>query len=541
MSKTEKYDNRIVDIAQRAQEMRNILLEPVVDQSTGEFIGSKKTQNEKLRNAVKGTIYENVGEGGAMVLGTHSKSLQRYCNENGMPSDELLASAHKSIENALTITAEKGRMPGYNGIFEAAGDATSTTEGILMRDRMISLIMPVLLQSITSRMVTFIPGDYNQSEMFKVSRIAGSTFGDLTKGDLIDYDYNSRYSVMDQRWTAPDGDAAEVGGAASTTPNYFQFDSNTVFGKVYPIKRNSIKILHDHDIVAKDNGSGSIFGSFLVGTTTVNVTGTVDYATGVVNPVFSTAPAAGIEVHIGYDVDIESDPTLIPRVDHIMDAKTLYPHESAISASTTLQALWGLRREYNMNADNMAMQAMRNLLSADKDRKILRDLYFFAKSETTWNMTVPVGTYYHDHYETVKEVLLNIDTVLIAQTGFSGLVGLVGDPKAVAMFRSMKAPFFVPAPGYRKIAQPHYVGTLFGMWDLFEDPGQEELTCLCYAKGMNHGEAGYVAGDAIPALSFKHPTMTDLVYRSTLWELGYRDLNPFYGRKCFTTLKITTS
>jgi hypothetical protein len=531
--KTDKYDQRIIDIAKRANEMRSALLEPVVDQNNGEFIGNRVEQDARLKDAAKGSVYENMGEGASTVLATHSKSLQRYCTDNGMPSDELLASAHKSIENAMLITeSEKQNRPG--GIFESA--EISTTEGILMRDRMVALILPVMLQSVTSRMVTFIPGDYNQSEMFRVRRVAGSNFGDLSKGDIIDYDYNSRYSVMDQRWQAPSGDGTKTGST-----DEFQLDSATVFGTAYPFKHKSVKILHDHDIVAEDNGSGSIFGSFLVGETTVNVTGTVDYATGTVSPVFSVAPASGIEIHIGFDVDIEKDPALIPRVDHTMEAETLYPHESAISANTTLQALWGLRREYNLNADNMAMQAMRNLLSADKDRKILRDLYFFAKGETEWNMTVPSGTYYHEHYETVKEELLNIDTYLIGQNGFSGLVGLVADPKASAIFRSLKAPFFTPAPGYRKLAQPHYVGRLFGMWDLYEDPAAEEYTALCFAKGSSHGEAGYVAGDAIPALSFKHPTMTDLTYRSTLWDLGYRDLNPFYGRKCFTKLKITTA
>lgn len=532
MSKTSKFDERIVDIAQRADAVKKSLLEPVVDQTTGGFIGDKRAQAEKLKAAVSGTIYESFGDaGGAMVLASHSRSLQRYCNERGeMPSDELLASAHKSIENAALLTAKKAEGPG--GIFESA--EISTTEGVLMRDRMVALILPVMLQSITSGMVTYIPGDFNQSEMFKISRVAGSTFGDLNKGDVIDYDYNSRYSVMDQRWQAPSGDGIITGSS-----DEFEFDSNTVFSAVYPLKRKSIKIYHDHDHVASDDGSGNIMGTFKVGATTVNVTGTVDYTTGTVSPVFSVAPANGIEIHIGFDVDIESDPTLIPRVDHVMDAKTLYPHESAITASTTLQALWGLRREYNLNADNMAMQAMRNLLAADKDRKILRDLYFFAKDESSWSMTVPDGADWTVYYELVKQTLLEIDTKLIGRTGFSGLVGLVADPKSTALFRSMRGTAFVAAPGYRKVAQPHYVGRLFGMWDLYEDPAAPEYTALCYAKGTSHGEAGYVAGDAIPALSFKHPTMSDLVYRSTLWELGYRDLNPFYGRACFTTLKIT--
>lgn len=527
------FEKRMQDITSRASAMRETLLEPVIDGTSGGFISDPTAMNERLEAAVKDTVYEGLGKAAPMVLAAHSRSLQRYCNVKGhAPSDELLAMSHQAIENALAVTsgdASGVRPEGW--VMEAA--EMSTTQGILIRDRMIALILPVNLQAITSEMVTFVPGNFNSSEMFKVHRIAGSTFGDLTKGDRIDYTYSGRYSVMDQRVEVGTGNGTKTGSS-----DEFKLDSYTKYGKVYPFKRKSIRILHDRDIVAMDNGSGSIFGSFKVGATTVNVTGTVDYTTGTVDPVFSTAPANGIKIDIGYDVDIEKDPTLIPRVDHEMESAILVPHESAISASVTLQALWGLRREYNLNADNMAMAAMRNLLAKDKDSKILRDLYYFAKGEMTWEYTVPEQLYFQEHFETMKQVLLNVDSTLTARTGITGLVGLVGDPKAVNLFKSMKDPHFVAASGYRKVAQPHYVGRVFGMWDLYEDPAKAAFECLAYGKGPDHGQAGYVAGDAIPALSFKHPTLTDLQYKSTLWELAYRDLQPFDGRDYFMNFKM---
>jgi len=530
MSKT-SYQDRVLDIASRASEMRNTLLHPVVDDS-GDFVADRRVQAAKLSEAVSGSVYESLGESSSSIVSTHSGALQRYCRTHGMPSDELLASCHKAIENAVSLQ-HKGNSGLEGSIFESA--ELSTTDGILMRDRMVALILPVQLQSITNNMVTQIPGDFNQSEMFKIWRVAGSTFGDLVKGDKIDYNYNARYTVMDQRWKSINGDGTKTGSS-----HEFKLDTNVVFSKVYPIKRKSVKILHGRDIVASDNGSGAIFGSFKnAGGTTVSVSGVVDYAAGTVDPVFSVAPASGVEIHIGYDVDIEKDPTLIPRVDHEMESRVLYPHESAISANTTLQALWAMRREYNMNVDNMAMGAMRNLLAADKDRKVLRDLYFFANGAASWAYTVPDGITQREHYESLKETLLNIDSTLIGRTGITGLVGIVGDPKAVAIFRYLPEPYFVPAAGYRKQAQPHYVGRVFGMWDLYEDPAADANTALCFGKGPNHGDSGYVVGDAIPALSFRHPTLTDLVYRSTLWELGYRDLNPFDGRYYF--LKLTFS
>ncbi len=285
---------------------------------------------------------------------------------------------------------------------------------------------------------------------------------------------------------------------------------------------------------------GNLSGSFLVGATPVTVTGTVNYDTGNINPLFSVAPASGIAVHVGFDVDIEKDPTLIPLVTTEMDSRVIYPHEAAISADTTLQALWAIRRELNLNSENMSMTAMRNLLSADKDRKVLKDLYFFAKGTEAWDKGAAessndIGFY----WKGLLEVLLTVDATLLSRTGTSGLVGIVADTASTAIFKAMPAPYFIPAPGYKSVPQPHFVGTLFGMWELYTDPNATTYTCLCYAKGQGIGEAGYVMGDAIPAMSFRHAIQRDLVYKSTLWELAYRELQPFDGREYFMTLTIT--
>lgn len=121
----------------------------------------------------------------------------------------------------------------------------------------------MLLNSITPNMVTLIPGQFNQSEFFRIKRIAGSKFGDLQKGDIIDYTYNGQYAVMDQMFKAGDGDG---------TTTKFSFDSKTAFGTVYPLKRKRIMVLHDHNVVASDD-AGSVMGAFRLGGEIVNVTG----------------------------------------------------------------------------------------------------------------------------------------------------------------------------------------------------------------------------------------------------------------------------
>lgn len=523
------FESDVHNRTSRAAQMRQGLLLPILD-ANGNFRTAltKEELNATFKAASHDSVYEAAGDQAPMIMGIHARALKNYIerHDGALPSDELLASAHQAIENFMSLGRGK---PAISGVFEDAGKEMSTTDGIIMRDRMVSLILPVLLNSITHNMVTLIPGQFNQSEFFRIKRIAGSKFGDLQKGDVIDYTYNGQYAVMDQMFKAGTGDG-------STTT--FSFDSKAEFGTVYPLKRRRIMVLHDHNVVAADDGSVSVMGAFRLGEEIINVTGTVDYATGKVDVTFSKAPAAGIEVHIGYDVDIEKDPTLIPRIDHEMESRTLYPHEAAIAGDSTIQAQWGLRREYGLDIDNMTLAGMRNLLSADKDRKILRQMLFYAKGCTEWCYEGPESLTLQEHYETLKAALLEIDTRLTQQTGVVGLTGIVGDTQSVNIFRYLPSPFFTPAPGYRPLPQPHYVGKVFGLYDLYCNPSQEPFTSLCYAKGSEHGQTGFVAGDAVPAITFRHPVLTDLMSRSTLWELSYRNLQPFDGREYLTTLKM---
>jgi hypothetical protein len=261
-----------------------------------------------------------------------------------------------------------------------------------------------------------------------------------------------------------------------------------------------------------------------------------------VDPTFSIAPANGIAVHIGFDVDIEKAPTLIPLVNTEMDSRVLYPHEAAISGDTTLQSLWAIRREFDLNSEQLVTTSMRNLLAADKDRKVLRDMVFFAKGEETWDKAAVdnLGDI-HYYWKGLLEALLRVDSTLLLRTGTSGLVGVVADSMSSTIFRSMPSPYFTPAAGYKSVPQPHYVGMLFDTWELYCDPAATDYTCLCYAKGRGIGEAGYVMGDAIPAMAFRHAIQRDLTYKNTLWELAYRDLQPFDGREYFMTLNIVAA
>ena len=534
----EQYNKRVAEITEKAQHMKEHLLLPIVDDSTGMLLDSKDARCARLEAKTGTSVFEAAGKGAATIQAVAANALYAYCKTRGRaPSDELLASAFQAIQNGLERTSgrsgDQGRVAGM--LLESAD--MSTTQGLLMRDRLIALVLPVMLNSVCGNIVSFIPGSFNQSEVFKLYRRAGSTFGDITKDAQLNFDYQGQYSSMDQRYLTGTGNGSKTGSGTTD----FDLNANTKFSANQPFKKKSVKIFHDHNQVAKDDGLGNISGSFVLSGVTTTVTGTVTYsANGIVHPVFSIAPLTGIPIHVGVDIDIEKDPTLIPLVTTEMDSRVLYPHEAAISADTTLQALWAIRRELDLNSESMAMSSMRNLLAADKDRKVLRDMYFFSKGEETWdknaieNVAGDIGYF----WKSLMESLLKVDAALLLRTGTSGLVGIVADSLSGSIFRSMPAPYFVPVSGYKAVPQPHYAGRLFDMWDLYINPAGADYTNLCYAKGQGIGEAGYVMGDAIPAMSFRHAIQRDLVYKNTLWELAYRDLQPFDGREYFMTLTI---
>lgn len=528
---TKNYDNQMADIYSRSYSLRSALVEPFRKEdgslSVPTTYSEMKSKAATLTNAIKGTVFENIGENGGEVAAVWANTLMGYERTHGrQPSIEVLAAAHRAAENVIEMSKGNVKVP---GVFESA-ESMSTSDGIIMRDRLISIILPVYLSMVTTNMVTYIPADFNQSEFIRIKRMAGSTFGDLQKGDVIDYNYKGLYTVMDQCVDLATGDG-------STTS--FTFDSKEKYKVVYPFKPKRTAIEMDGIEVARDSGDGTISRVCKINNVQYTIAGTVSYAGGKMEVSITPAPATGVKMELYFDVDIEKDPTLIPRLDHFMESRIMYPHESAVNAGHTLQALWNMRREYGQDLDSLTMQTLRNVLAADKDKKHLRDMYKHAKQVVEWERTKAEGITLREHYETVQQAFLAVDSMLVAGNGVAGLSGVVAGTKAANLLRYLPAPYFVPSPDYRYAAQPHYVGRLWGSFDLFCDPfADDEWGCLCYARGQDYGQTAYVAGDAVPAQTFNHPVLGDLRKNATMWELAYRGMQPFDGSKYLVKLNF---
>ncbi len=130
-------------------------------------------------------------------------------------------------------------------------------------------------------------------------------------------------------------------------------------------------------------------------------------------------------------------------------------------------------------------------------------------------------------------------------------MGMFAGADAASFFKQLPKDFFQPAEDYIQTPYVHYIGTLFGNVKVYEVPAGicknltteniqfSSMDVLCYVRDENPGKAGFVTGDAVPAIPFQHPTTPALVNRTTLWGSAINDMHPRNGADYFTRVTLT--
>ena len=513
------YETQAIEAIQamgeKSAKMKAICVAPIIGEDDGKIIQNDKTRNERIKHAVAKTELSQM-KGGGMVGGAFANSVIEYVRIHGeLPPEDLFASAYDGLMAAIAYSTG-GKIDTSVGVFESAD--LSTTEGIIFQEKLVAMMLPTMLKGITNRFISHIPGDANESAIYKFKRIAKTAFGEYAAGDEITLGHQGPYGVLTQRKTAGTGNGSLTTFTHTPSP-------------ATPVKPHSIKVMHDFVPVAADDGNGNLTGVFYVGATKVTITGSVNYATGVIAPTFSVAPVSGVKIDVGFDLDIEKNPALIPQIAMDVEKRTVRPHESALGAGVTLQALWMTRREYKMDQSSRLAMQLRNLLASDRDRQRLAAMYYFAQGQASFawdssNSGFGVGEFY---YSGLNKKLQEVSSSMLAATEVSGLKALVCDTATAAKLKAFPKDYFTPAPGYMHEPQPHFIGKLFGIFDVYENPSSVANLILCIGKGPGMCEAPFIAGDAIPPIALKHPMTTGLLDQQTLWSVAYDDLNPFNG------------
>lgn len=530
---TANYYKRLSDNAQS----RKAVYAVCVDSQNPDAEGGVAANLAAIADAAQmSPLFESLGAHAGGVACAWASAIEEYCNTYGaMPSDVVFGSAVKSLQNITMFDGASG-----NAFLDSVQASVATTDGIEFRAKQAGMILPVMLGQATMDAVTWIPGAANEVEIFELRRIAGATFGDYVAGDELGPNSFGQYASMEQVYPFAAGEQPDG------TKKTFNYDSSVHgFAVKVPFKRGTVKIMANRKVVATEQSGGQLFGVAVINGTTYNINGTVTPATGVVAVTTTTALPVGVTLLVNYDVDIEKAPELIPTITHDMTSWKIKPHENVLAAEHTIQAYWMMQREHGIDLDSFQMTQARNYLAYDQDLRNLRKMILAAETRSSFDLEVPAGQYFKEHYELINKALLEISQQLLESTKVGGLVGLFAGTSASAVFKAMGAPLMEMAPNYKQVNRIHYVGKLFGQWAVYEVPnaitvikGDPTTTlgawdCLCYARGESHVEAGIVVGPAVPATMYSHATSKGLVDRKTLWELSYCDIHPHDGGRYY--------
>lgn len=500
-----------------ANGLREAIVTPITNGDGSILDNASAGQN--ITAGIDNTFLSEFGDSAPSLAIVMANSVRNSILDSGVvPSDELLASAAQAMQNIMSKS---------DNILDSA--SLSTTAGIPYRNQMIALTLPSMLNMITADDVMMIPASFDKNEIFRVERQAGTTFGDLEQGDIIDEFFSGQYGSMDQFKNAGLTDG-----------------SKTVFAVDYaqPLANARTMAYIDGILVIdnQDTGSATVAKPHKGGTLTL----ATNYSTGAVTLTLSGAAleVSGLKVEIKADIKIENNETVIPTIEHTIHSHIIRTHEGALASSTSIQARLQMQREFGLNQDNMNIAAATNILAADKDRRNLFMMNRAARRGYIWGIQAPAsgGDSTKDHAANLGAFLNEISTDMMSRNKKSGIKTVYVGKGALAYLGYLPEGQLKYVAGYHEIPQPHVVGMLFGRFRVKYSPMIEGMEMLLVAKGSDYGDAGIVNGDAIPAIAMKHTVAyKSLRNENTLYEVAVRDIHPHNGTEYFARLTLDPS
>ncbi|EKN4689572.1 capsid protein [Yersinia ruckeri] len=486
------------------------------------------------------------------VASAWAESLADYSDRNDhYPSTEILANCHRSCERLMIEAAAEKHEGVGKAMFESVQADMRTSDGIMRQAIFAALILPTALGAATGDACTFVPCERDESKIYEVFNVAGTKFGSYDVGDELNMQSAGIYSQMSRTYILP-ADQQPDGKKKS-----FSFKlSETPEGQAMPIRAGRTVLMINRTRSKRDGKDNKVyFDKKDHNGNAYSATGTIDYSKGEVAIEFNgdAPPAKGTELAIALEIDIEKKADLIPLVNHAMRDWDVVPSQYVLAAEHTIQSLMDAKREFGLDLASMQFSSVRSWLSHEIDMMRLRKLVFHTIYGNSFDIALPTTQQWDSYISLLKTAITSASTEMTNRTKKTGIRGGFAGGEAANFLKSMPASYFKPAEGYVQSPRIQFIGTLFGIYRIFEVPSVvckqlsddgcafDPKDIFFYGRGENIGDAGLIAGDAVPAIPFVHPTSTALVNRLTLWGSHINEIHPNNGEKYFTKLTLTNT
>lgn len=536
------------DILNRAACVMAMTVDPTSD-AAGNMITDQDVMMSNLEQAVgKVPMFEGVNQGAAVqITGSWAMALHEHKRQHGRyPASDVLANAHAALENLMTECAKETHEGTGKAMFESASESMRTSDGVMRVAQFAALILPVALGAATSDACTFVPCERDESDIYELTNIAGTSFGTFKPGDELNMQSAGVYTQMKRLYKLTE--------KADGTKTAFKFDIKAFEGQACPIRAGYNKMLINRKPSKVDDGDGNLyFNSTDSKGNAFSVTAKVAYDTGVIDITFAEAPAEGTEIAVQVEINIERNPNLIPVINQAMRKYTVRPSQYIVASEHTVMAASDASREFGLNLAATQFSAMRDWVAHEIDIMRLRTLVFHNVYGREFDVAMPEAQNYESWVGILRHVVNALSQDMANRTLTTGIRGGFAGGDAANFLRSLPPQHFQIAPGYVQSPYVQYIGTLFNTIRIYEVPtpvceqfqqhgydfGLDDV--YFYGRGEDIGKAGLVAGDAVPAIPYVHETNPALVNRTTLWGSAINEIHPRNGENYFTRLRLTRS
>lgn len=477
-----------------------------------------------------------------------SAMIEHQQRTGDLPSPDLLANAQYCCENLMLEAASDKHEGVGRAMFESAAADMRTSDGVLRLAQFVALILPVSLGAATSDACTFVPCDRDKANIYELLNVAGTEFGSFKVGDELHMQAAGMYSQLKRYYIFPE--ELQPDGAKKT----FNFGIKAVEGKDMAIRAGRTKLIINRRQSKADDGDGNLyFNDKDANGTAFAATCKVAYDKGTVAVTFTEAPAAGTELAIQLEINIEKAPELIPVINQSMREWQVSPSQYVVASEHTVMSASDASREFGLNMQSIQFTAMRNWLSHEQDMMRLRLMAFFCIEKYDFDVALPEAQQYESWVGLLRHRVNEMSTAMVNKTRKSGIRGGFAGGEAANFIKSLPPQYFSQDPNYVESPHVQYIGTLFGYIRIFEVP-----TAVCdqfvkdgydfnsnevifYGRGNSIGEAGLITGDAVPAIPYIHETNPSLVNRTTMWGSALNEIHPRKGEAYFCKLELTNT
>lgn len=540
---------RVADINERAARVAAFTVD--IQKKNGVAITDpNELAQAAMTAALRDPMFEGVDERFVKRVASAwtSAVMEHQARTGDLPPPDVLANAQYCTEQLmLEAAAEKHEGTG-RAMFESVASDMRTSDGVLRLAQFVALILPVSLGAATSDACTFVPCDKDKAQIFELMNIAGTAFGSFQVGDELHMQRAGMYAQLKRNYIFPA--AAQPDGTKKT----FTFNIKDIENKDMPIRAGRTLLIVNRRRSKPDDSDGNLYfsgkddnGNDLASTSKVN------YDKGTVAVTFGVAPPVGTELAVQVEINIEKAPELIPVINQSMRTFEVSPSQYVVASEHTVMSASDASREFGLNMQSLQFTALRNWLSHEQDMMRLRLMAFFNVYEYAFDVALPEAQSYESWVGLIRHRINQMSTDMVNRTRKSGIRGGFAGGEAANFIKSLPPQYFQQDPDYVESPYVQYIGTLFGYIRIYEVPTAvcEQFVAdnhdfnpneiLFYGRGSNIGDAGLIAGDAVPAIPYIHETNPSLVNRTTMWGSALNEVHPRNGENYFCKLTLTNT